>query len=112
MVSLMGGSISAFGIRQFFAAEFNFYLDAEAARIVMEMFPLVVISSFDLSFDLGVRKTIGLFTDDSTPKSRFIHDIHSVILQTHKPSVCDPLACLPVFSPQLVKSVYKAYGRV
>lgn len=28
LLSLMGGSISAFGIREFFAAEFNFYLDA------------------------------------------------------------------------------------
>lgn len=28
VLSLMGGSISAYGIRQFFAAEFNFYLDA------------------------------------------------------------------------------------
>jgi inosine-uridine nucleoside N-ribohydrolase len=27
LISLMGGSISAFGIREFFAAEFNFYCD-------------------------------------------------------------------------------------
>jgi inosine-uridine nucleoside N-ribohydrolase len=57
----MGGSTSAFGIRQFFAAEFNFYLDAEAARIAIDAFPLVCISSFDLSFDLGTRKTLSLF---------------------------------------------------
>lgn len=34
-ISLMGGSTSAFGIRQFFCAEFNFFLDAEAAHIVI-----------------------------------------------------------------------------
>lgn len=33
----MGGSTSAFGIREFFAAEFNFYLDAEAAQITMKV---------------------------------------------------------------------------
>jgi purine nucleosidase len=37
LLSLMGGSISAFGIREFFAAEFNFYLDAEAAHIAMKV---------------------------------------------------------------------------
>lgn len=37
LLSIMGGSISAFGIREFFAAEFNFYLDAEAANITMKV---------------------------------------------------------------------------
>lgn len=98
----MGGSISGFGIRQFFAAEFNFFLDAEAAHIVFEVFPKICVNSFDLSFDLGTKKTLNLFVDDSTPKSKLIHDIHSVILSTHRPSVCDPLACISVFTPELV----------
>lgn len=37
LLSLMGGSTSAFGIREFYAAEFNFYLDAEAANIAMRV---------------------------------------------------------------------------
>ncbi len=76
----MGGSISAFGIRQFFAAEFNFYLDAEAVYIVVEVFPRICINSFDLSFDLGTRKTLDLFMEEKRPKAKLIHDIHSVIL--------------------------------
>jgi inosine-uridine nucleoside N-ribohydrolase len=105
-ISLMGGSISGFGIRQFFAAEFNFFLDAEAAHIVFEVFPKICVNSFDLSFDLGTKKTLSLFVDESTPKGKLIHDIHSVILQTHRPSVCDPLACIAVFSPEVIESVY------
>lgn len=107
---MMGGSISAYGIRQFFAAEFNFYLDAEAAQIAMKVFPRVIISSFDLTFDLGTTKTVGLFTEDTREKAKFIHDIHSVILQTHRPSVCDPLACIAVFSPEIINQYYEAYG--
>ena len=106
VLSLMGGSISAYGIRQFFAAEFNFYLDAEAAQISMKVFPRVIISSFDLTFDLGTNKTIALFTEDTREKAKFIHDIHSVILQTHRPSVCDPLACIAVFSPEIINQYY------
>ena len=112
MVSLMGGSVSAFGIRSFFAAEFNFYLDAEAAKIVTDTFPLVCISSFDLSFDLGTTKTLPLFTEVSRPKARLIHDIHAHILETHRPAVCDPLACIPIFSPELVSSVYQVHAKV
>jgi len=53
-----------------------------------------------------------LFIEDTRPKAKLIHDIHSHILETHRPAVCDPLACIPVFSPQLVKSIYQAYGQV
>ena len=112
LLSIMGGSISAFGIRHFFAAEFNFHLDPQAAFIVMKVFPLVCILSFDLSFDLGTTKTLSLFTDRSTPLSRLINDIHGQILSTHRPSVCDPLACIPIFNPELVESSYKAYGDI
>jgi inosine-uridine nucleoside N-ribohydrolase len=45
LLSIMGGSISAFGIREFFAAEFNFYLDAEAANITMKVTTLICRSS-------------------------------------------------------------------
>lgn len=76
MISLMGGSIAGFGIRKFFGAEFNFHLDAQAANIVMEVFPCVVMSSFDLSFDLGTTKTLDLFHHKSTPKGKLIYDIH------------------------------------
>lgn len=112
IISLMGGSISAFGIRSFFGAEFNFYLDADAAKIVIDVFPLVCISSFDLSFDLGTTRTLHLFTESQRPKAKLIHDIHSHILESHKPAVCDPLACIPIFSPDVVNSVYQAYGWV
>jgi len=108
----MGGSISSFGIRSFFAAEFNFHLDTQAAYVVMEVFPLVVISSFDLALDLGTDKTINLFLDRTRPKAKLINDIHGIILSTHKPSLCDPLACIPVFSPEIITGIYKAYGRI
>ena len=29
----------------------------------MKVFPRILINSFDLSFDLGTKKTIGLFTE-------------------------------------------------
>ena len=106
----MGGSISSFGIRSFFAAEFNFHLDTQAAFVVIEVFPLVCVSSFDLSLDMGTEKSLRLFQDFTRPKGKLIHDIHGVILATHKPSVCDPLACIAVFNPELITGVYKAYG--
>ena len=71
-----------------------------------------MISSFDLCLDLGTNKSIVLFTDDSTPKSKLIHDIHKDILKTHKPSICDPLAVIPVFNPEIIESMYQAYGKV
>jgi inosine-uridine nucleoside N-ribohydrolase len=61
---------------------------------------------------MGTNKTIGLFQDCSRPKGKLIHDIHGVILSTHKPSVCDPLACIAVFNPELITGIYKAYGRI
>jgi len=33
----MGGSLSGMGFREFFAAEFNFFLDPEAAKIVINV---------------------------------------------------------------------------
>ena len=33
----MGGSITGMGIRHFFSAEFNFFLDAHAAKIVIDV---------------------------------------------------------------------------
>jgi hypothetical protein len=42
----------------------------------MQVFPRIIINSFDLSFDLGSKKTLGLFTDERTEKAKFIHDIH------------------------------------
>ena len=52
MIRLFKKTVSAFGLRQFYAAEFKFHLDALAALIVTSVFQLVVISTFDLSFDL------------------------------------------------------------
>ncbi len=66
VLSIMGGSISSFGIRSFFAAEFNFYLDAESAKIVFETYKNIYVASFDLSFDIGSNKTVNLFTNDAT----------------------------------------------
>lgn len=37
IVSIMGGSITGMGIRHFFSAEFNFFLDAHAAKIVVDV---------------------------------------------------------------------------
>ena len=37
IVSIMGGSITGMGIRHFFSAEFNFFLDAQAAKIVVDV---------------------------------------------------------------------------
>lgn len=37
IVSIMGGSITGMGIRHFFSAEFNFFLDAHAAKIVIDV---------------------------------------------------------------------------
>ena len=37
IVSIMGGSITGMGIRSFFAAEFNFFLDAQAAKIIIDV---------------------------------------------------------------------------
>ncbi len=39
----MGGSITGMGIRHFFSAEFNFFLDAHAAKIVVDVFLLLKI---------------------------------------------------------------------
>lgn len=61
---------------------------------------------------MGTDKTIKLFHDYARPKGKLVHDIHGVILATHKPSVCDPLACMSVFNPKIVTGVYKAYGRI
>lgn len=80
--------------------------------LLTQVFPNVYINSFDLSFDLGTKKTLSLFTDNSREKSKFIHDIHSVILETHRPALCDPLACIPVFSPEDIISIHEAYGNV
>ena len=37
IVSIMGGSITGMGIRHFFSAEFNFFLDAQSAKIVVDV---------------------------------------------------------------------------
>ena len=37
IVSIMGGSITGMGIRHFFSSEFNFFLDAHAAKIVIDV---------------------------------------------------------------------------
>lgn len=37
IVSIMGGSITGMGIRHFFSSEFNFFLDAHAAKIVVDV---------------------------------------------------------------------------
>lgn len=61
---------------------------------------------------MGSKKTLGLFTEERREKAKFIHDIHGEILKTHRPSVCDPLACIPVFFPEDIHSYYEAYGDV
>jgi inosine-uridine nucleoside N-ribohydrolase len=50
--------------------------------------------------------------ENGREKARFVHDIHSEILKTHRPAVCDPLACISVFSPENILSFYEAYGEV
>jgi inosine-uridine nucleoside N-ribohydrolase len=37
IVSIMGGSITGLGMNHFFSAEFNFALDAHAAKIVIDV---------------------------------------------------------------------------
>jgi hypothetical protein len=55
----MGGSITGMGIRHFFSAEFNFFLDAHAAKIVID-----VTFKFKLEFQKrrysGVRFRFGI----------------------------------------------------
>jgi len=41
----MGGSITGMGIRHFFSSEFNFFLDAHAAKIVVDVF-FIISSEF------------------------------------------------------------------
>ena len=87
-------------------------MDAQAAYVVLEVFPCVVISSFDLSFEIEGDKTMELYHEKSTRKGKMIHDIHGEIMKKMKPSVCDPLAVIPVFNPEIVESIYQAYGHV
>ena len=47
IVSIMGGSITGMGIRHFFSAEFNFFLDAQSAKIVVDVFNRVNIEIYE-----------------------------------------------------------------
>ncbi len=49
IVSIMGGSITGMGIRHFFSAEFNFFLDAQSAKIVVDVFDCVNIEIYECS---------------------------------------------------------------
>lgn len=56
-------------------------LDAEAAYIVMNSFKNIVAVSFDTTI-LGIdpQKTLFLFEDDTTPKSKLVKDLYEKIL--------------------------------
>ena len=83
-------------------------LDAEAAYIVMNSYKNIVVVSFDTTI-LGIdpEKTMFLFEDTSTPKSKLINDIYEIIKTKENPSLCDPLGLFPLFRPDLIESGMK-----
>lgn len=73
MVSIMGGSYTGIGIRHFFAAEFNFFVDSYAAKIVIavilfiiQAYNNVILSTFDFVLDLDTNISNRLFLNDKT----------------------------------------------
>lgn len=65
-----------------------------------------------MSLDIGASKTLALFTERERPKARFINDIHGVILSTHKPSMCDPIAIILAMCPEDILFLYEGYADV
>lgn len=104
-ISLMGTSDTLAGLHDFYTAEFNIGLDPEAAHVLFHKFKNIVVSSLDTTvFNIDDSKTEKLFLSNHNAKADFVRKLHEY--QYNKPltpKVCDPLAVMFLFRPDLVK---------
>lgn len=79
-LSIMGGAVYAKGNINI-TAEFNVYVDAEAARSVFERWPMVRILSWEMTMEhLFTKEDLDRFFAMDTPKSRFMRATNQIIL--------------------------------
>ena len=79
-LTIMGGAVYAKGNINI-TAEFNIFVDAEAARSVFERWPLVRILSWETTMQhLFTEENLDRFFSLGTPKSKFMHDTNQIIL--------------------------------
>ena len=105
-LALMGTSDTFAGLHSFYTAEFNIGLDPEAAYVIFQKFKNILVCSLDTTiFDIPSQEPECLFLSDKTAKADFVRKVH--VYQYKKPltpQVCDPLAVLVLFKPDVVKS--------
>jgi len=79
-LTIMGGAVYAKGNINI-TAEFNIFVDAEAARSVFERWPMVRILSWETTMEhLFTKENLDRFFSLGTPKSKFMHDTNQIIL--------------------------------
>jgi purine nucleosidase len=79
-LTIMGGAVYAKGNINI-TAEFNIYVDAEAARAVFERWPMVRILSWEMTMEhLFTKENLDRFFALNTAKSRFMHDTNQIIM--------------------------------
>lgn len=101
----MGTSDTLAGLHDFYTAEFNIGLDPEAGHVLFHKFKNIIVCSLDTTvFNIDDSKTEKLFLSNHNAKADFVRKIHEY--QYNKPltpKVCDPLAIMFLFRPDLVK---------
>ena len=80
-VFIMGGLTEGKGnVPHHFAAEFNFYIDPEAAHITIEMFPRSYLISFECTLNASISyDVLDAWRTIDTPRSRFFLKICKTI---------------------------------
>ncbi len=79
-LTIMGGAVYAKGNINI-TAEFNIYVDAEAARAVFERWPMVRILSWEMTMEhLFTKDDLDRFFALNTPKSKFMYDTNQIIM--------------------------------
>lgn len=79
-LTIMGGAVYAKGNINI-TAEFNIFVDAEAARSVFERWPMVRILSWETTMQhLFIEENLDRLFSLGTPKSKFMHDTNQIIL--------------------------------
>jgi inosine-uridine nucleoside N-ribohydrolase len=79
-LSILGCQYSGVGMMDYFAADFNFSMDAHAAHLVIKKFKNIALVSLEYAFDYKIIRLHDIFSNTITLKGQFINDIYKPII--------------------------------
>lgn len=118
-LTIMGGAIYAKGNTNI-TAEFNIFVDPEAARVVFEHWPMVRVLSWETTMaHVFTKVDLERFFALNTPKSKFFHDTNQIILNFVRSRMAmeilfapDGLAVAAAIDPSLITKKESHYMSV